>query len=97
MFQELCIYVVTSYLLLKEKCQVVSCIYLNDSKLLKVIADKNKINIVFSYIFQNIIFIVTGSVYVMVCVYLAETQAGFRFSQFPPFEIGGVVAFIFYS
>jgi len=68
MFQKLCIFVVTSYLLLKEKCQVVICIYLNDSKLLEVIADKNKINIVFSYSFQNIIFIVTGSVSVVVCV-----------------------------
>lgn len=47
MFQKLCIYVVTSYLLLKEKYHIVSCIYLNDSELLKVKVDKNKINIFF--------------------------------------------------
>jgi hypothetical protein len=31
------------------------CIYLKVSKLLKIVADKNKINIVFGYCFLNII------------------------------------------
>jgi hypothetical protein len=45
-----------------------SCIYLNYSELLKVKADKNKMNIVFSYSFGNIHFIFTSNVLVMVCV-----------------------------
>jgi hypothetical protein len=79
------------------------CIYLKVSKLLKIIADKNKINIVFSYCFLNIIFIVMGivmgSVLVMVVfVFLfGRSSVCFRFSQFPPFEIAGIVAFIFCS
>jgi hypothetical protein len=37
----------------KRKMQGSKCIYLNGSKLLKIITDKNKINIIFSYSFLN--------------------------------------------
>jgi hypothetical protein len=97
MLQKPCMFIVTSYLLL-QKMPGSTCVYLKVSKLLKTIADKNKSNIAFSYCFLNIIFTVMGSVLVMVlCLYLAETQEGFRFSQFPPFEIAVIVTFIFCS
>lgn len=77
---------------------VVSCIYLNDSKLLNVIADKNKINIVFwLQLLKYNFYCYRQCLGNGLCLYLAETQAGFRFSQFPHFEIAGIVAFIFYS
>lgn len=72
------------------------CIYSSDSKLLKVIADKNKINVVFSYSLLNIIFIVMVSFLVRVFVFIwQKLNKVFRFSQFPNFGVAGILAFTF--